>query len=115
MLPLLQTLTGQDYGTDLVAWQNWWADQLGSVADSSSTSEKPTSPDEVALPTSIDPSGGGRTNSCLLRGGTRSSAGRREDDRDDSRSATRVLSQNTARRTQVQPVIAVTRTSRIRR
>ena len=50
LLPLLQTLTGQDYGTNLVAWQNWWADQLGLVADSSSTSEKPTFTDQVALP-----------------------------------------------------------------
>jgi hypothetical protein len=50
LLPLLQALTCQDYGTNLVAWQNWWADQLGLVADSSSASEKPTYTDEVALP-----------------------------------------------------------------
>jgi hypothetical protein len=50
VLPLLQTLTGQDYGANPPAWQNWWADQLGVVVDSSSSSEKPTYTDQVALP-----------------------------------------------------------------
>ncbi len=51
VLPLLETLTGQDYGTDQRAWQKWWSDQLGLVADaSSSSSTEPTFTDTVTMP-----------------------------------------------------------------
>ena len=50
VLPLLQTLTGQDFGTDSKAWQEWWTDQLGLVVDSSSSDTKPTFTDTIATP-----------------------------------------------------------------
>jgi hypothetical protein len=51
VLPVLQTLTGQDLGTDQKAWTGWWGDQLGLVADQdSSSSTPPTSTELVALP-----------------------------------------------------------------
>ncbi len=51
VLPVLQTLTGQDLGTDRKAWTGWWGDQLGLVADQdSSSSTPPTSTELVALP-----------------------------------------------------------------
>jgi tetratricopeptide (TPR) repeat protein len=50
VLPLLQTLTGQDFGTDSKAWRHWWTDQLGLVADSSSSDTKPTFTDSIATP-----------------------------------------------------------------
>jgi Pretoxin HINT domain/HEAT repeats len=56
VLPLLQTLTGQDYGTDQLAWQKWWCDQLGLVLDSSSSSSpstKPTLAETVTMPNTI--------------------------------------------------------------
>jgi hypothetical protein len=50
VLPLLQTMTGQDFGTDPKPWQKWWTDQLGLVLDSSSSDRKPTLTDTVTLP-----------------------------------------------------------------
>jgi tetratricopeptide (TPR) repeat protein len=50
VLPLLQTLTGQDFGTNSKAWQQWWTDQLGLVVDSSSSDTKPTFTDTIATP-----------------------------------------------------------------
>jgi tetratricopeptide (TPR) repeat protein len=50
-LPLLQTLTGQDLGDDPKPWQKWWSDQLGFVADdTSSSSTKPVLTDTVTMP-----------------------------------------------------------------
>jgi hypothetical protein len=40
-LPILQSLTNQNFGVDPDQWKNWWADQLGFVVDSR-YSEKPT-------------------------------------------------------------------------
>jgi tetratricopeptide (TPR) repeat protein len=50
VLPLLQTLTGQDFGPDPKPWRKWWTDQLGLVLDYSSSDTKPTFTDALALP-----------------------------------------------------------------
>ncbi len=50
VLPLLQALTGQDFGADQQGWQKWWSDQLGLVAESSSSTSKPTYTDNVSMP-----------------------------------------------------------------
>jgi hypothetical protein len=41
-LPLLATLTGQQFGVDPPAWRTWWADQLGLVVDDRYAEAKPT-------------------------------------------------------------------------
>jgi tetratricopeptide (TPR) repeat protein len=60
VLPLLQTLTGQDFAADPKPWQKWWTDQLGLVLDSSTSVTKPTLTETVASPdTALTvPSGG---------------------------------------------------------
>ena len=50
VLPLLQTLTGLDFGADPERWRNWWTNQLGLVRDSSSPDAKPTFTEALALP-----------------------------------------------------------------
>ena len=50
VLPVLRTLTGQDFGADSEPWQKWWTDQLGYVFQSSQPSTKPTFTDTVAVP-----------------------------------------------------------------
>jgi tetratricopeptide (TPR) repeat protein len=50
VLPLLQSLTGQNFGADPQAWQTWWADQLGVVLDDRYAAQsKPTFTDFVSL------------------------------------------------------------------
>jgi hypothetical protein len=49
VLPLMQELTGQNFGADRQQWQTWWADQLGLVAENR-YSDKPTVTDFVSLP-----------------------------------------------------------------
>jgi hypothetical protein len=41
-LPLLESLTNQNFGIDPGQWTNWWADQLGYVVDSRYSEDKPT-------------------------------------------------------------------------
>jgi Pretoxin HINT domain len=41
-LPLLQSLTNQNFGVDPDQWRTWWADQLGVVVDSRYSEDKPT-------------------------------------------------------------------------
>jgi Pretoxin HINT domain len=40
-LPILESMTNQNFGVDPDQWKNWWADQLGFVVESR-YSEKPT-------------------------------------------------------------------------
>ncbi len=49
-LPLLATLTGQDFGANPQQWQAWWADQLGLVVDDRYADAKPVLSDFVGLP-----------------------------------------------------------------
>ena len=35
VLPIVKTVTGQDFGTDREAWLKWWSDQLGYAYQSS--------------------------------------------------------------------------------
>ncbi len=49
-LPLLATLTGQDFGANPRQWQAWWADQLGLVVDDRYADAKPVLSDLVGLP-----------------------------------------------------------------
>ncbi len=46
-LPLLATLTGQNFGADPQQWQAWWADQLGLVVDDRYADSKPVLSDFV--------------------------------------------------------------------
>jgi hypothetical protein len=55
ILPLLDALTGQNFGADPRAWQSWWADQLGLVLDDRYAENKPTLTDFVGLPEVIRP------------------------------------------------------------
>ncbi len=52
VLPLLGSLTGQNFGADPQAWKTWWADQLGVVVDDryAQAQNKPTFTDFVSLP-----------------------------------------------------------------
>ena len=54
-LPMLEALTGQEFGADPKAWQTWWADQLGLVVDDRYGDEKPVVSDFVGLPAVIPP------------------------------------------------------------
>ena len=40
-LPILESLTNQNFGVDPAKWTNWWADQLGFVVDSRYSESKP--------------------------------------------------------------------------
>lgn len=42
VLPIVKTVTGQDFGPDRDAWMKWWNDQLGYAYQSSATEYKPT-------------------------------------------------------------------------
>ncbi|MGC8642739.1 MAG: polymorphic toxin-type HINT domain-containing protein [Isosphaeraceae bacterium] len=42
MLPIVKSVTGQDFGTDHDAWLKWWNDQLGYAYQSPPAEEKPT-------------------------------------------------------------------------
>ncbi len=56
ILPLLDALTGQNFGADPRAWQTWWADQLGLVLDDRyAENNKPILTDFVGLPDVIRP------------------------------------------------------------
>ncbi len=50
VLPLLQSLAGQNFVADPDIWQRWWADQLGVVIDDRYGQKKPTLTDLVGLP-----------------------------------------------------------------
>jgi hypothetical protein len=41
-LPILESLTNQNFGVDPDQWKNWWADQLGFVVESRYSENKPT-------------------------------------------------------------------------
>ena len=41
-LPILESLTNQNFGVDPTKWTDWWADQLGFVVDSRYSDDKPT-------------------------------------------------------------------------
>jgi hypothetical protein len=53
VLPLLQTLTGQNFAADPTAWQSWWANQQGVVIDDRYAEDKLTFTDFVSLPNVI--------------------------------------------------------------
>ena len=51
VLPLLETLTGQNFGTEPTQWRTWWADQLGLVSEERyADANKPTFSEFVTLP-----------------------------------------------------------------
>ena len=41
-LPILESLTNQNFGIEPKKWTDWWADQLGFVVDSRYSESKPT-------------------------------------------------------------------------
>ena len=41
-LPVLQAITGQDFGVDPEKWKSWWTDQLGYAYQSDMPETKPT-------------------------------------------------------------------------
>ncbi len=49
ILPILQTVSGQDFGEDREAWAKWWVDQLGFMLMPQKFSDKATIIDEVPL------------------------------------------------------------------
>ena len=49
-LPILAELTGQEFGVEPRAWQQWWADQLGLVVEDRYGESKPVVSDLVSLP-----------------------------------------------------------------
>lgn len=42
VLPVLDAVTGQEFGEDHTAWKAWWTDQQGYKYDASTPAEKPT-------------------------------------------------------------------------
>ena len=50
VLPLLESLTDQNFGVDPEQWQKWWADQLGFVVDDRYAENKPIMSRFVRLP-----------------------------------------------------------------
>jgi hypothetical protein len=50
VLPVLASLTGEDFGSDPKAWRKWWTDQLGYVYQSSQPATQPVYSDTVELP-----------------------------------------------------------------
>ena len=49
-VPILAELTGQEFGVEPRAWQQWWADQLGLVVEDRYGESKPVVSDLVSLP-----------------------------------------------------------------
>jgi hypothetical protein len=52
-LPVLQAVSGKDFGVEPEKWKKWWTDQLGYVYQSETPSTKPTYTDFVAGPEGI--------------------------------------------------------------
>ena len=50
VLPIVKTVTGQDFGTDRDAWLGWWNDQLGYAYQSPKNEPKPTYTELVVVP-----------------------------------------------------------------
>jgi hypothetical protein len=50
VLPILESLTGQQLGVNPGAWRNWWADQLGYVNYDRDSDSKPSFSDIVSAP-----------------------------------------------------------------
>ncbi len=50
VLPLLESLTGQQLGADQSAWQKWWSGQLGYVYDDRYSEDKELYSDVVEVP-----------------------------------------------------------------
>jgi hypothetical protein len=55
VLPLVKSVTGQDFGSDSDAWRKWWNDQLGYAYQSPSSYEKPTYTQLVVYPMPTTP------------------------------------------------------------
>jgi tetratricopeptide (TPR) repeat protein len=71
VLPLLSTLTGQDFGADPQPWQKWWTDQLGYVYQSSTPTTKPTFTETVSAPSILFPLAvAGRRHAACFAAGT---------------------------------------------
>ena len=51
VLPLLQLISGQDFGAEPEKWKTWWTDQLGYVYQSNIPEIKPTLTDTVSVTT----------------------------------------------------------------
>ena len=55
VLPLVKTVTGQDFGTDQEAWKKWWTDELGYAYTSTTPKIKPVYTSIVAVPSAQRP------------------------------------------------------------
>jgi hypothetical protein len=64
VMPMLEALTGQNFGVDPKTWQTWWANELGLVVDDRYEEPKPVVSDFVGLPDVVP------VHSACFAGGT---------------------------------------------
>ena len=67
VLPVLGTITGQDFGAEPDKWKTWWTDELGYVYQSNVSETKPTYTDTLTVQT---PFTVGTTHAACFAAGT---------------------------------------------
>jgi hypothetical protein len=105
VLPVLKTISGQDFGAEPEKWRTWWTDQLGYVYQSNVPEIKPTLTDTV---TATSPFTMGTSHSACFAAGTPVSTLDGPRAIESIRVGDRVLAQDTTTGSLAfQPVVAV--------